>query len=188
MQLLETKFIVSGLTFVTVAYKRDVQCAAFLLAALSNALLGKILKRIINASRPVGAQLSDPGMPSSHALSLFFFAGYLASGALVWPTLPVEGDPLRWTLASALVLTAGALTYLRVQAGLHTISQCAVGACIGFINGTAAFYASPALEQRLSAFADGDSSGLLVALVLAGALIVGSVERVLAARLKRKTT
>ena len=75
--LLETKVFVSGATFLVLAYKRDVQSAAFLLGAVSNALLSKILKRLINASRPQGAQLSDPGMPSSHAQSLFFFAGYL---------------------------------------------------------------------------------------------------------------
>jgi dolichyldiphosphatase len=32
-----------------------------------NALLSKILKRVINQARPAGAQQADPGMPSSHA-------------------------------------------------------------------------------------------------------------------------
>ena len=61
--LLETKVIVSVATFVTVCHRRDVQCAAFLFGAVCNALLSKVLKRLINASRPRGAQLTDPGMP-----------------------------------------------------------------------------------------------------------------------------
>ena len=61
--LLETKVLVSGTTFVVLCYKRDAQCTVFLLGAVLNALLSKGLKRIINVSRPHGAELSDPGMP-----------------------------------------------------------------------------------------------------------------------------
>ena len=68
--LLETKVIVSAATFVTVCYRHDVQCAAFLFGAVCNALLSKVLKRLINASRPRGAQLSDPGMPYAARVTL----------------------------------------------------------------------------------------------------------------------
>ena len=115
--LLETKVFVSGATFLTLMYKRDVQCFSFLAGAISNALLSKILKRLINSSRPKGAQLSDPGMPSSHAQSLFFFAGYLTSGAVLWPELPLSlptTPMVRCLAAGAINMLAGALTLLRV--------------------------------------------------------------------------
>ena len=187
--LLETKVFVSGATFLVLAYKRDVQSAAFLLGAVSNALFSKILKRLINASRPQGAQLSDPGMPSSHAQSLFFFAGYLGTGAMLWPSLQLE-PAVRLAAAGATVALASTLTLLRVHAGLHTLAQVAVGACIGAVNGTLMLLASPAVEERLSAFVSHvgtkTSSGLAAGLLVAGVLVVGSVERVVAARLKKK--
>ena len=185
--LLETKVVVSGATFCVVVYKRDAQCAAFLLGAVCNALLSKILKRIINKSRPKGAQLSDPGMPSSHAQSLFFFAGYLSLAALQSPMLPTAA--LRWLAASAIAGLAAALTLLRVRDGLHTVAQVSVGACIGAVNGSVFFRLSPTVEQRLAAIVSGSGaapSSLFVGLIVAGALLVGSVERVFARRLKAK--
>ena len=98
----------------------------------------------------------------------------------------LTSDPIRAAAAVTIVALATALTALRVRAGLHTRAQVAVGAFIGSANGAAMFYASPALEARLAARADGHGapSALLAGLLVVGALVVGSVERWLARRLK----
>eukprot|EP00961_Rhodomonas_salina_P100996 1359075-Rhodomonas_salina.3 len=54
-----------------------------IIGALGNAVLSKVLKKILREERPDGAPLNpetkDPGMPSSHAMSLFFLSGYLCA-------------------------------------------------------------------------------------------------------------
>ena len=77
-ELCSTKWIVSGAAAGTLAYRRDLPSALCILGAVLNALLSKILKRLLRRPRPTGAPLADPGMPSSHAQSLFFFAAYLS--------------------------------------------------------------------------------------------------------------
>ena len=72
-----TKWIVSGLAAIILMIRRDAATILCLIGAITNAIFGKILKRIINEARPKGARLIDPGMPSSHAQSLFYFATYL---------------------------------------------------------------------------------------------------------------
>ena len=80
--LLETRWVVSGSAAIVVAYRRDAASILCILGAVLNALLSKVLKRLLNEARPAGAPLADPGMPSSHAQSLFFFASYLSVAAV----------------------------------------------------------------------------------------------------------
>lgn len=179
--LFETRFVVSGSAFAVLCYRRDAQTACFLFGAICNALLSKVLKRLINISRPVGARLSDPGMPSSHAQSLFFFAAYLASGVAGWQTLP--SPMLRAGAAVGLVLLATGLTLLRVRAGLHTPLQVGVGAVIGAVNGAAMWVASPRIERHIEHQVERPE--LIAALLVVGFLTVASVERTLGWRLKK---
>jgi dolichyldiphosphatase len=53
--------------------------------AVTNAFVNKALKYVLNHARPAsGLHLkTDPGMPSSHAQSLAYLAGYPALGWLV---------------------------------------------------------------------------------------------------------
>ena len=55
-----------------------------------NAALSKVLKRVINEARPEGARTADPGMPSSHSMSLFFLACFCACAALSWQPEPAS--------------------------------------------------------------------------------------------------
>ena len=189
--LAETKVVVSGSTFLLLLYRRDAATALFLLGAISNALLSKILKRLINASRPTGAQLEDPGMPSSHAQSLFFFAAFLASGAQIWSMpssfelSPMQTVQLRAAASLAIVALAAMLTLLRVRAGLHTMAQISVGAVIGAANGASWFRTSPALLEWVASRQLGGNAPVALLLVV-GALVVGSVERTIARVLKAK--
>lgn len=189
-----TRWVVSGLTFATLYYRRDAETAIFVLGALLNALLCKVLKRVFNSARPAGARLADPGMPSSHASSLFFFAAYLglathrSTARPEWlghtPAAAVE--TLRLLLALGLPAVAFALSLVRVRDGLHSFRQVLAGAATGGLCGKAWLeHAAAPLQARLGGRGAWASDGALAALCVAGLLLVGSAERVLAAKLKR---
>ena len=99
--LASTRVLVSGTAFGVLVWRRDAASVLCITGAVINAIFSKILKRLINESRPAGAQESDPGMPSSHAMSLFFFATYLVllaattPSALMPPPVPAGVKPPR---------------------------------------------------------------------------------------------
>ena len=77
------RWMVSASVFTVCAYSYSPSAATvvvplFVTSAIGSALVGKILKRILKEERPAGAEDRDPGMPSSHAVSLWS----LAIGAL----------------------------------------------------------------------------------------------------------
>ena len=186
---METKWVVSGAAFATLCVRRDLATALCIFGAIVNALLAKLCKRLFNASRPDGAGLSDPGMPSSHAQSLFFFATYL-SMMLDEPALSsvLRGNAYTFILSRLLPVAffgaAAVLASLRVRAGLHTIAQVGVGACFGSAFGAGWVAAQPRLVRFVGERLHDVSSGALVALLIVGALVVGSVERQIAKQLK----
>ena len=59
-------------------WKHDAEIMWFLLGAVGNSLLSMVLKKMLNHERPAAALRSDPGMPSSHAQSIFYAATILA--------------------------------------------------------------------------------------------------------------
>ena len=182
MPLFETKWVVSGAAFVTLLIRRDIATAACIFGAISNALLAKVLKRVFNAARPRGAELADPGMPSSHAQSLFYFSAYLSLAAsdMEQPTvlLPALGA----------FGAAAALAQLRVRAGLHTQAQVVVGATFGACFGFGwRQVAQPTVVEWVQLHAGGSNPvALAFCLLCAGAAVVGSVERVLASYYKSR--
>ena len=200
MPLLETKWLVSGTAFATLCCRRDLQTAGCILGAVLNALMGKVLKRVFNMRRPDGAELSDPGMPSSHSQSLFFFASYLSTVADEQMLHLTVGAIAPLPLLHAAVPTvcfgfAAALAYLRVRAGLHTVAQVSVGAVLGTIAGSVwAAQLQPALTARVLQSSAGTAMAgtsaaapAVVALLVLGALVVGSAERVVARWLKKNS-
>lgn len=89
-----------------------------LVGSLTNAATVKILKYTFNLPRPDGSTKRDPGMPSSHAASLF----YLARAAS--RPLPLFGSV-------GLVLGAAIACAWRIRCGYHTFAQVFVGASLG---------------------------------------------------------
>ena len=96
-----TKFIVSGACLAVLITHPNVPVCWCLSGSVFNSLNSKLLKRLINESRPDGATKLDPGMPSSHAVSLSYLSVYAASALLLrgggfpdvpgaWP-VPVQG-------------------------------------------------------------------------------------------------
>ena len=184
--MLETKWVVSGTAFATLCWRRDLPTASCIFGAVLNALLGKVLKRIFNSSRPTGAALTDPGMPSSHAQSLFFFASYLS---LVVDDLVIESfvgsaPIIRAAFPAACFGTAAVLANLRVRAGLHTYAQVSVGGAFGAAAAAAWVKLQPSLILAVRGRMDGTGTPAVVLLLVVGALVVGSAERGVARWLK----
>jgi dolichyldiphosphatase len=157
-----TKFLVSGAAALTLALRPDLAVAWCLIGSVVNSALGKMLKKLLNEKRPEGAAKADPGMPSSHALSLAYLSTYAAfalatrggddggavfhffgsvigrsasSGGAAWPVRA-------WAVVPGCVafMTAGGFfTWLRVELGYHTKSQVLVGYALGFVNALAWF-------------------------------------------------
>jgi dolichyldiphosphatase len=155
-----SRYVVSLSAFATLLKCNDARATFCVAGAVANALANKVLKRLIAQARPAGAQLHDPGMPSSHASSLFFFAAYLALASLRsrTPTAPL--------LAVLLLAVASAAARHRISAGLHTRAQVVVGAALG---SAAAVVWHELGRQRLEAV----FAGYGVALAVAGIVGVG---------------
>ncbi|XP_014519971.1 lipid phosphate phosphatase epsilon 2, chloroplastic [Vigna radiata var. radiata] len=123
-----SKWIVTALFGSFILWRHDAEALWFTSGSILNALLSVLLKRILNQERPSTLK-SDPGMPSSHAQSIFFAVFFVILSGVEWLGLNV------FTIAmSGLVLTFGSFfSYLRVSQQLHTVSQVVVGAVIGSI-------------------------------------------------------
>lgn len=177
------RWLVSGSAGVVLLLRRDAVVVSFLLGAIANALVTKVLKWGLAIPRPDGAPLADPGMPSSHASSLFFFATWLGAAALARRADDDLGLATALGLVALLVCTATALAAWRVRRGLHSADQVLVGALLGA--GAALLWRSQSepLEHALDALIAATTGSWmlgaagLLAIIVAGVLVVGAVER-----------
>ncbi|KAL6911337.1 hypothetical protein ACP4OV_000142 [Aristida adscensionis] len=108
-------------------WKHDAEIMWALLGAVANSLLSQILKKVLNHERPAPALRSDPGMPSSHAQSLFYAATILVLSLFYW----LGTNYLMIILGPATLAMASYLSWLRVSQRLHTLNQIMVGAAVG---------------------------------------------------------
>lgn len=125
-----TKWVVSGIAFTILISKRDEITAWCIIGGVISAILCRMLKLMINASRPPNARKSDPGMPSSHASTLAFLSMY-PSMMLLEHSPGVEVATSNVALACSLVAGGVFLTCLRVILGYHTWPQVVVGWLLG---------------------------------------------------------
>lgn len=124
-----SKWLVAVVFGAVILWRHDAEAMWAVLGSVVNSILSVILKRIFNQERPDSTLRSDPGMPSSHGQSIFFTVVFAILSVVEW--LGVNGFSL---ILGALILAFGTyLTWLRVSQGLHTISQVAAGAAVGFI-------------------------------------------------------
>ncbi|KAL3583531.1 hypothetical protein D5086_014592 [Populus alba] len=124
-----SKWLVAAVFGAVILWRHDAEAIWAVLGSVVNSILSVILKRIFNQERPDSTLRSDPGMPSSHGQSIFFTVVFAILSVVEW--LGVNGFSL---ILGALILAFGTyLTWLRVSQGLHTISQVAAGAAVGFI-------------------------------------------------------
>ncbi|CAM8992126.1 unnamed protein product [Rhodiola kirilowii] len=122
-----SKWLVVGILCAIFIWRHDGEAMWLLTGSVLNTILINVLKRVLNQDRPVSSVKLDPGMPSSHAQSIFFAAAYVAVSMVEW--LGVNGLTL---ILSSLVFAIGSyLSWLRVSQQFHTMSQVVVGGMLG---------------------------------------------------------
>lgn len=90
--LAQSKWLLSGLFGVIIIWRHDSEALWAAMGSVLNALLSTVLKRILNQERPIPSLKSDPGMPSSHAQSIFFIVSFIIlSGNYFLPFKPLQG-------------------------------------------------------------------------------------------------
>lgn len=122
-----SKWLVAFLFGLVIVWKHDAEVSWAVMGAVINSGLSVTLKRVLNHQRPVSGLRSDPGMPSSHAQSIFYAAVLGIISLLQW-------KGINFITVSIAVFTLGFgsyLTWLRVSQRLHTVSQVVVGGILG---------------------------------------------------------
>ncbi|KAL5208633.1 hypothetical protein ABZP36_033068 [Zizania latifolia] len=122
-----SKWLVSGCFAFAALWKHDAEIMWVLMGAVVNTLLSSLLKRMFNHERPTPALRSDPGMPSSHAQSFFYAAGFLVISSYYRLGITY----LSIILGAAILAIACYFSWLRVSQHLHTLSQILVGGIVG---------------------------------------------------------
>ncbi|MBA0862994.1 hypothetical protein Goshw_015287 [Gossypium schwendimanii] len=124
-----SKWLVSALFAGVILWRHDAEALWMAMGSIVNAVLSIGLKRLLNQERPVAGLKSDPGMPSSHAQSIFFTVVFAIASLLEW-----LGNNALSVGISVLALAFGSyLSWLRVSQKLHTMNQILVGAVVGSI-------------------------------------------------------
>ncbi|XP_054825158.1 lipid phosphate phosphatase epsilon 1, chloroplastic [Prosopis cineraria] len=124
-----SKWMVSAFFGALILWRHDAESLWFAAGSILNAVFSVVLKRILNQERPSTLK-SDPGMPSTHGQSIFFFVTFAILSSVEWLGLSVSS-----IIISGLALALGSyFSYLRVSQQLHTASQVVVGAIVGSID------------------------------------------------------
>ncbi|XP_028548569.1 uncharacterized protein LOC110113651 isoform X5 [Dendrobium catenatum] len=90
-----SKWLVAALFGLVILWKHDAEALWAAMGSVMNAWLSTILKRLLNQDRP-SALRSDPGMPSSHAQSIFYAGVFsVASWEAVFLSWNGLGDPYK---------------------------------------------------------------------------------------------
>ena len=122
-----TSKLVTITTFLTLIYFHNYFTLHFVVGSILNMLLGKAMKRILNIQRPTQSIKSDPGMPSSHATSLSYFATSFTLTA---------SNPIFQYNSSFIILSSWlyvfTICYTRTAiTNVHTLPQIAAGLMLG---------------------------------------------------------
>mmetsp|Transcript_15645 Transcript_15645/g.23696 ORF Transcript_15645/g.23696 Transcript_15645/m.23696 type:complete len:269 (+) Transcript_15645:76-882(+) len=175
-----TSLLVSMTFFLILAIRRDALMVSFFLGAICNGVLSKVLKKLLNQERPQEdtdiEKPSDKGMPSSHAMSLGFIG--------LFTILSLNN----WTASLAVPLYVIVSLYYRIEKKLHTLDQVFVGLIIGALNGYIWRYMVDGrnifginimdlVQQHLFNGNEFLPVAFLIVPALAGASVVGSLER-----------
>ena len=131
-----TSKLVTITTFLTLIYFHNYFTLHFVVGSILNMMLGKAMKRILNIQRPTQSIKSDPGMPSSHATSLSYFATSF--------TLTASNPAFQYN--SSLIILASwlyvfTICYTRTKiTNVHTLPQIAAGLMLGTTFASIWFY------------------------------------------------
>ncbi|GAB2282761.1 hypothetical protein Dimus_017301 [Dionaea muscipula] len=117
-----SKWLISAVLGALILWRHDAEALWAVIGSIANVILSVTLKRVLNQQRPVSNlrsnSKSDPGMPSSHAQSIFFAVIFL-----ILSTVEVLGMNAPSLILSALIFVIGSyFTWLRVSQQYHTMS------------------------------------------------------------------
>lgn len=123
-----SKWLVAALFGIIFLWRHDAEALWAASGSVLNSGLSTVLKRILNQERPVSTIRSDPGMPSSHAQSIFYTVTFCIVSMVEY--FGLNGIT---AVISGLIFAIGSyFSWLRVSQQFHTTSQVAVGAALGF--------------------------------------------------------
>ncbi|KAJ8567549.1 hypothetical protein K7X08_019757 [Anisodus acutangulus] len=123
-----SKWLMAAVFGIIFLWRHDMEALWVTSGGVLNVLLSTALKRILNHERPVSTLRSDPGMPSSHAQSIFYTVAFCIISMVEY-----FGFNGITAITSALIFAMGSyFSWLRVSQRLHTLNQVAVGAVLGF--------------------------------------------------------
>ncbi|XP_047311645.1 lipid phosphate phosphatase epsilon 2, chloroplastic-like [Impatiens glandulifera] len=124
-----SKWIVVIFFAAVIMLRHDAEALWAAMGSVINSWVSIKLKHLLNQERPFGNLRSDPGMPSSHAQSIFFnFTFAVISLAQYFGVNRIT------IFLSVITMAFGSyLSWLRVSQQLHTINQVAVGAIVGTV-------------------------------------------------------
>lgn len=138
-----SKWLVAGSFAAFILWRHDAEALWSAMGSVLNSSLSMILKQILNQQRPISTLRSDPGMPSSHAQSMFYLAFYMVLSLFDGLGMNI------FTMATGAItfICCSYLSWLRVSQQFHTIDQVLVGATLGSICGVAWFWMWHSLVQ-----------------------------------------
>lgn len=122
-----SKWLVAALFGGVILWRHDAEALWVAMGSVINAMLSVVLKRILNQERPFSTMRSDPGMPSSHAQSIFYTSMFAVLSVVEWLGI----NEFSLTINGLILAFGSYLSWLRVSQRLHTISQIGVGAAVG---------------------------------------------------------
>lgn len=74
---MQSKWLVAVLFGAIVLWRHDAESLWALMGSVLNAILSITLKKVLKQERPISTLRSDPGMPSSHAQSIFYAVAFV---------------------------------------------------------------------------------------------------------------
>ncbi|KAL2532515.1 Lipid phosphate phosphatase epsilon 2 [Abeliophyllum distichum] len=123
-----SKWLVAVLFGAIVLWRHDAESLWALMGSVLNAILSISLKKILKHERPISTLRSDPGMPSSHAQSIFYTVAFVNLSMAEWYGI----NGLTTSLNGLVFILGCYFSWLRVSQQLHTVSQVVVGAVLGY--------------------------------------------------------
>ncbi|WCJ24966.1 Phosphatidic acid phosphatase (PAP2) family protein [Euphorbia peplus] len=126
-----SKWVVTGIFMGCLVWKYDGESLWMAMGSVVNYIVCITLKRVLKQERPVCCSKSDPGMPSSHAQSIF----YILTSSILSIIERLGENIFTLTIAALALGCASYLSWLRVSQQYHTRSQVVVGGIVGSIIG-----------------------------------------------------
>ena len=138
-----TKSVVTSAAITSILYSRTLKPFYYVAMGVVNAFLSKLLKQLIRQPRPTqnSNSVTEYGMPSSHAQSLFYFT-----------TVIIANFRSNSILISSVLMYSILAASWRVVSGLHSLEQTIFGSLVGAVFGLFTFKYFPLVSKWIEKF------------------------------------